>query len=106
MRYAVAGKLRPPEYVGLRNSAGPNASRSEATRAGNTVPLRTYARREYRRAPEATPAADIVIPKKKRGYDASGSAATWAGNTVPLRNSARPNASRSVTTPAQMRRAP
>jgi hypothetical protein len=53
VHYAVTGQLRPPKYVGLRNSAGRNTSRSEAPRAENTS------------RSEAPPAVVHVIPKKK-----------------------------------------
>jgi hypothetical protein len=71
-------------------SAAPGAglpSPSAAPPAGNTVGLRSSARRKYRRAPPPAPKCVAGVPRA--GLPSLG--ATGAGNTVPLRAPSLPS---------------
>jgi hypothetical protein len=79
----------PPAVVTVipKKKLSHSASGSAAPPAGNTVGLRSSARRKYRRAPPPAPKCVAGVPRA--GLPALG--ATGAGNTVPLREPSLPS---------------
>jgi hypothetical protein len=89
LSHSASGSAAPPAVVTVipKKKLSHSASGSAAPPAGNTVGLRSSARRKYRRAPPPAPKCVAGVPRA--GLPALG--ATGAGNTVPLRAPSLPS---------------